>query len=194
MSSEKSYPLAQEKPTVDYNAKARVILLVTEEEKNKDFDLKVLLWEGPKLGPRDDEDKTKEVFDAFLEKNKAELHHGDILTTSDTDRASGAFIVHYNETLKKFTALKNKDESGSGYLTIPAEVLEKVTNAMEKYADVFTNDETSFLNMHISLKDDFIKEKLGEEVISFNYHKPLADPRGCNQRAPPKGASSFALT
>ena len=178
MASEKSDKPTEEKQTVDYNAKARVILLVTEEEKGEEHDMKVLLWEG-KIGNEDEEKKerrfkpTDEELDAFLEKNKSELNHGDLLVTN-MERASSALIVNYDENLNKFSTIKNPDESAAGYLTLTSEIMKNVTNAMEKYADVFEYSETSYLNMHISPKDEFIKERLGDEVsISFTCNRSI---------------------
>ncbi len=162
---------------VDYTAKARIFFLLRKGEKEEPDDgRKFLRWEGKEFGIYKGENMlpderlrypATEDLEAFLEKNREQLNHGDLLTTMTTDRASGIHIVSYNEESGKFEAILNPDEGGSGYLTIPATVLKNVTNAMEKYEEVLQNDDTQVLNMHISPKDDFITEKLGAKVMTW---------------------------
>ncbi len=60
--------------------------------------------------------------------------------------------------------MKNPDDLAAGYLTIPKVVLQNVTNAMEKYKSIFSNDEYQIVNMHLSPKDALIQERLGTKV------------------------------
>ena len=162
---------ASEKHAVDYNAKVKLIFLVTEKEKKDltDEKIKTLLWDGSPFDSKD-EDRTKkfpsnEALEEFLAKHLEEINHGDMITSpSFTERASYVRIISYDESIEKFKIILNPDESASGYLTIPTEVLKNVTNAIEKYKDIFETDCGRYLNMHISPKDAFIKERLGDKV------------------------------
>ena len=168
--------IKKDRKTIDYNAKAKVISLVREREKEDFVDerkVKCLNWEGKEFGIYKNENclpndrlrhPAKEDLETFLEKNFEELNHGDLLTTKTTDRASGMHIVCYDEERGRYEAILNTDEGGSGYLTIPSKVLRNVTNAMRKYEEVFQNSGTEILNMHISPKDEFITERLGNGV------------------------------
>ena len=167
-----------EKHTIDYNAKAKLIFLVTEEEK-KDLtgeNVKTLLWDGSPFDCEDDtcnmkKLRSQEALEEFLAKHQEEINHGDMITSpSFTYRATHIRIIAYDENTNKFKIVRNPDDSGSGYLTIPAEVLKNVTNAIEKYKDIYETDCGRYMNMHISPKDAFIKERLGDQV-SFLYFK-----------------------
>ena len=168
---------ASEKHTIDYNAKVKLIFLVTEKEK-KDLTeekIKTFLWDGSPFDSKDEEHTknfpSKEALEEFLAKHQEEINHGDLITSpSFTERASYIRIITYDENLEKFRIILNPDDSAAGYLTIPAEVLKNVTNAIEKYKDIYETDCGGYLNMHISPKDEFIKERLGDKV-SLSYLK-----------------------
>lgn len=168
---------ASEKHTIDYNAKVKLIFLVTEKEKKDLTEEKVntLLWDGSPFDSKDEDDTknfpSKEALEEFLAKHQEEISHGDLITSpSFTERASYVRIITYDENIEKFRVILNPDDSAAGYLSIPAEVLKNVTNAIEKYKDIYETDCGRYLNMHISPKDEFIKERLGDKV-SLSYSK-----------------------
>ena len=167
---------ASEKHTIDYNAKAKLIFLVTEKTK-KDLteeNVKTLLWDGSPFESDDDDTcnfPSQEALEEFLAKHQKEINHGDLITSPlFTHRAVYIRIIVYDGNTEKFKIIVNPDDSGSGYLSIPAEVVKNVTNAIEKYKDIYETDCGRYMNMHISPKDVFIKERLGDKV-SFVYLK-----------------------
>jgi len=56
--------------------------------------------------------------------------------------------------------VRNPDDSGAGYLTIPAEVLRGIRNGPAKYADVIGANMPT-INLHLSADDNFIVDTLG---------------------------------
>ena len=160
------------KLAINYNAKAKLIYLVSEHQKDiVDGNDKMLVWDGSPLNTGENDENAKfpddEPLEKFLLVHRQRINHGDLLTSPTLHhRASGFRFILYDESQEKFTVIINPDDSGSGYLTIPAAVLKNVTNAMEKYEEIFENEKFRYLNMHISSKDVFIKERLGDEVCS----------------------------
>ncbi len=157
---------------VNWNIKARKIILKRQKDASftpSDKEI-VIEWEGKDFGGDadirvPDEKDLKE----FLEKHSDKINHGDLLTVPGEDRAGNTVIVYHDEKEKKLKTMENPDEKAAGYLTIPFEVLKNVTNAMEKYADIYSEDGYNIINMHLPAKDDFIKEKLGDKVTTKTF-------------------------
>ena len=173
-SEEKSTGKEQaENGSVNWNIKARKIILKREKDASftpSDKDI-VIPWEGKDFGgDADTRYPDEKDLSKFLEKHSDKINHGDLLTVPGEDRAGAStVIVYHDEKEKKLKTMKNPDEKAAGYLTIPFEILKNVTNAMEKYADIYNEDGFNIINMHLSGKDDFIKEKLGHKVHSTHF-------------------------
>merc|ERR1712050_284709 len=98
------------------------------------------------------------------------LQHGD-LVNFDEYRESATKIVYFDPSSTMYRFISNPDESGSGYLTIPKEILKDVTDFKSKYAEVlnYIEDNYEVINFHVSPSDDFITKKFGFSPKGYEF-------------------------
>ena len=117
-----------------------------------------------------DRPSSESDIESFISENG--LNHGDLVNFSDY-RQSDVYIIQ-KEMSGKMGWIQNPDDHAAGYMTIPYSILEHVTDAIGKYKHVlqYMTDENQSFNMHLSAKDIFILEKLGqaEEGYDFDLH------------------------
>jgi len=116
----------------------------------------------------DEDPKTDAEIQSYISRHG--LKHGDIVNF-DEYRESEAYIVCYDDILKKYKFLENEDDSEAGYLSIPEEVLAHVTDFKTKYAEVldFIKDQSEVINFHVSPTDNFVVDKLGKVPIGYKF-------------------------
>jgi hypothetical protein len=99
-------------------------------------------------------------------RSRSDARHGDIFT-KDGSRHGRSVIACRDPSTGSMSFLKNPDESGSGYLTIPAKILEPVTDALAKYKVLIDNPSISpTFNLHISPHDIWFLTNLGTDALS----------------------------
>lgn len=90
-------------------------------------------------------------FEGYMKVKKIKSYnYGDLVATS-TYRDTGTYFVGKNGKL-----IPNPDSCGSGYLTIPIEITQKLDNATEKYKDIEYND------IELKFNDKLLKDKIGD--------------------------------
>lgn len=112
-----------------------------------------------------------ELYDTAIPTNEAEvqaliakhdLKHGDVLSFNEyRDVESQIAVLRDNGSI---TLIPNPDDSGSGYLTIPIEVLANVSDALDLYRVVIKESDvgqTGSINFNLSPQDKFVVDHLG---------------------------------
>ena len=93
------------------------------------------------------------------------LKHGDIVSFDDYRDIDSYFAVSQDDGT--ITLIRNPDDSCSGYLTVPKEVLASVNDALDLYRDVVSESEdvpARTINMTLSPHDKFVTDRFGHEV------------------------------
>jgi len=150
----------------NWNVKSRLLDVLHEERSSAAQGDETIEW-GDDALPEDGEPL------AAAKVNKFNLNHGDILRFNDY-RFSQSYFVHRTPG-GKYRLVENPDDSGSAHLTIPAEVLHNVTDALAKYSDIL---KVSSSTIHLSNEDKFVRNQLGEAVpqdwnvvLGYNFGK-----------------------
>ncbi|ELU02230.1 hypothetical protein CAPTEDRAFT_213767 [Capitella teleta] len=89
----------------------------------------------------------------FIKKNN--LQFGDVVCFGDM-RAETAFIITTNDLW-----IRNPDESGSAYLTIPVAITQHLTDAVTKFQDLSHENP---INILLKTHDKFIEKRFGHDL------------------------------
>ena len=140
----------------DYNDPARFFRVSREDLFGKP--------NGPKssdlcLHYTGEKPESKKDIENFIKKYK--LHHGDIVCFGNYRDTDSYIVVRH--TSGQMTWIENPDETDSGYLTIPANVLCLVTDVIGKYKCILS-PEHPLISLHISPDDKFLLSELGGPV------------------------------
>jgi len=92
------------------------------------------------------------TLERFLGKN---LKHGDVVNFDD-DRALNSFIISIVDDKKRL--IKNPDNSGSGYVTIPVEVTRTVPDALSYFSKVIQKLDIYLNDIELSTTDATIRK------------------------------------
>ena len=94
---------------------------------------------------------------------KYDLKHGDVLSFDEYRDVESQIAVSRDDG--SITLIPNPDDSGSGYLTIPKEVLANVSDALDLYRVVIKESDvgqTGSINFNLSPQDKFVVDRLGQ--------------------------------
>ena len=94
------------------------------------------------------------------------LKHGDVVAFSDYRDTDSHIAISRDGT--NIGLIPNPDDRQAGYLTIPKEVLADVTDAVNLYKD-FIHDDQPALNLHLSPRDKFVVDRLGEVPDDWEF-------------------------
>lgn len=111
-----------------------------------------------------------------------ELHHGDVVLFDD-DRAKHAFIVLVDmDGHKRF--IKNPDNAGSGYLTIPIEITRQLPDATRYLARVIHDLGYLLMDIELSWQDPIVWKLIPNTSIQdtdlyhyYPYYQSMAITR-----------------
>jgi len=99
------------------------------------------------------------------------MTHGDVLKFNDY-RDVETYIVSICHTAVQdewYSLVSNADDSGSGYLTIPRQILEPVTHHENKFKTIIS--EATRVNFHLPAHDSFIQSLFGVDApVEFDYN------------------------
>ena len=128
-----------------------------------------------------------ELYDTNCPTNEAEvqalaakydLKHGDVVSFDEyRDVESQIAVCRDDGTI---ALVPNPDDSCSGYLTIPREVLVNVSDALDLYRVVITDSKAGYLgriNFNLSPQDKFIVDRLGQVPSDWYFDLQLQDGR-----------------
>lgn len=128
-----------------------------------------------------------ELYDTNCPTNEAEvqalaakyaLKHGDVVSFDEyRDVESQIAVCRDDGTI---ALVPNPDDSCSGYLTIPREVLVNVSDALDLYRVVITDSKAGYLgriNFNLSPQDKFIVDRLGQVPSDWYFDLSLQDGR-----------------
>ena len=93
---------------------------------------------------------------------KHDLKHGDVLPFDEYRDVESQIAVLRDDG--SITLIPNPDDSGSGYLTIPIEVLANVSDALDLYRVVIKESDVGqngSINFNLSPQDKFVVDRLG---------------------------------
>ena len=107
---------------------------------------------------------------------KYDLKHGDVVSFDEyRDVESQIAVCRDDGTI---TLIPNPDDSGSGYLTIPKEVLANVSNALDLYRVVINETDagqTGSINLNLSPQDKFVVDRLGHVPSDWSFDLVLIE-------------------
>ncbi len=114
------------------------------------------------------EDDIKPPSASELEKVlKIKLNVGDIVNFGDY-RQSGCYFVGGSDEHR--VMVKNPDNSGSGYLTIPMVISKKFPNVLSHYSNVITKLDNQITDVEIPNEDVMINKLFKESEIKNNAY------------------------